>query len=117
MGLCNLRHVEEEITKHKKAAERYRECLEGIDGLQLNAVQKDVRSNYEYFIVLFEEKCFGTSRAEMFDKLVENEIGTRKYFYHLTNTFSAFHGEYDVIEMPIALHISKRIFTLPFYAD
>ena len=117
MGLCNLRHVDEEIEKRKKVAERYRSHLEGVDGIQLNAVQPDVKPNYAYFPAVFEEKQFGASRAEVFDKLAENNIGARKYFYPLTNTFSAFHGQYSVLETPVALHISKRVLTLPLYAD
>lgn len=80
-------------------------------------MQKDVKSNYAYFPVIFEEKQFGASREEVFDILAENGIGTRKYFYPLTNTFSAFHGKYDVLETPVALHISKRVLILPLYAD
>lgn len=37
MGLCNLRHVDEEIAKRRAVVERYREHLEGVDGLRLNA--------------------------------------------------------------------------------
>ena len=117
MGICNLRHVDEEIAKRKKVVERYREHLEDIEGIQLNAVQPEVKSNYAYFPVIFEEKVFGASRAEVFDALAEHGIGARKYFYPLTNTFSAFHGKYDVMETPVALHISKRVLTLPMYAD
>lgn len=53
----------------------------------------------------------------MFDALAEQGIGARKYFYPLTNTFDCFHGKYDPKETPIALHISKRVLTLPFYAE
>ena len=117
MGICNLRHVDEEIEKRKIVVERYRERLEGTDGIQLNVIQKDVRSNYAYFPVVFEEKIFGASRAEVFDRLAENGIGARKYFYPLTNTFECFHGKYDAMKTPVALHISKRVLTLPLYAD
>jgi dTDP-4-amino-4,6-dideoxygalactose transaminase len=117
MGICNLRHVDEEIAKRKAIVERYRDNLEGIDGIQLNAIQKDVKSNYAYFPVVFEETLFGASRNEVFERLSQNGIGARKYFYPLTNTFSAFHGSYDVTETPVALHISKRVLTLPLYAD
>lgn len=117
MGICNLRHVDEEILKRKKVVERYKSHLEGIEGIQLNVMQKEVKSNYAYFPIIIEEKQFGASRAEVFDKLAENGIGTRKYFYPLTNTFSAFHGKFDVLETPVALHISKRVLTLPLYAD
>jgi dTDP-4-amino-4,6-dideoxygalactose transaminase len=72
MGLCNLRHVEDEIEKRKKVVERYRMNLEATEGIQLNVVQREVKSNYAYFPVVFEEKQFGASRAEVFDKLAEN---------------------------------------------
>lgn len=117
MGICNLRHVDDEIAKRKKVAERYRSNLEGIDGIKLNTIKEDVKSNYAYFPVVFEEKVFGSSRAEVFDRLLENEICARKYFYPLTNTFECFHGKYDVSKTPVALHISKRVLTLPMYAD
>ncbi len=117
MGLCNLRHVDEEIAKRKAAADRYRERLESIDGIRLSVIQKDVKPNYAYFPVIFEEKQFGASREEVMDRLAANGIGARKYFYPLTNTFSAFHGMYDAAKTPVALHVSKRVLTLPLYAD
>ena len=117
MGLCNLRHLDQEIAKRQMVAERYRSHLEGVEGIQLNAVQTDVKPNYAYFPVIFDEKVFGSTRAEVFDALAEQGIGARKYFYPLTNTFSAFHGKYNVMETPVALHISKRVLTLPMYAD
>jgi dTDP-4-amino-4,6-dideoxygalactose transaminase len=117
MGLCNLRHIEGEIEKRKKVAERYRLHLDNIEGLQLNIIQPEVKSNYAYFPVIFDEKLFGSSREEVFDILAQNGIGARKYFYPLTNSFSAFHGKYNVMETPIALKISKRVLTLPMYAD
>ena len=117
MGLCNLRHADEEISKRKAVVERYRSHLEGIPGIQLNAVQPEVKCNYAYFPVIFEEKEFGASREEVFEKLAENNIFARKYSYPLTNTFSAFHNKYDVTKTPVALHISKRVLTLPMYAD
>ena len=117
MGICNLRHVDEEIAKRKAVVERYRERLNGVEGIQLNCTQKDVKSNYAYFPVVFEEKLFGSSREEVFDKLAENDVAARKYFYPLTNTFECFHGKYDATKTPIAMHISKRVLTLPLYAD
>lgn len=117
MGLCNLRHLDAEIEKRRKVAERYQSHLEGIEGLQLNAVQPGLKRNYAYYPVVFEENAFGASRAEVFAALAEQGIVARKYFYPLTNTFSAFHGKYNVLETPVALHVSKRVLTLPIYAD
>ena len=117
MGLCNLRHVDEEIVKRRAVVERYREHLEGVDGLRLNVQQPEVRSNYAYFPVVFDENLFGASRNEVMDALAQNGIGARKYFYPLTNTFECFHGKYDVDATPVALHVAKRVLTLPLYAD
>ena len=117
MGLCNLRHVRDEISKRQKVAARYRSHLEGIEGLQLNAVQPDVESNYAYFPVVFHEQVFGASRDQVYDALAAHDIYARKYFYPLTNTYSAFHGKYNALETPVALQISKRVLTLPIYAD
>lgn len=117
MGLCNLRHVDSEIEKRKVIVERYRERLNGVEGLQLNIEQQGVKSNYAYFPVIFDEQLFGASRNEVFDALAENGIGARKYFYPLTNTFACFHKKYDVNETPVARRIAKRVLTLPLYAD
>ena len=117
MGLCNLRHVDEEIAKRRAVVERYREHLEGVDGRRLNVQQPEVRSNYAYFPVVFDENLFGASRNEVMDALAQNGIGARKYFYPLTNTFECFHGKYDVDATPVALHVAKRVLTLLLYAD
>lgn len=117
MGICNLRHLDTAIQRRKTVVERYRSHLEDIEGIQLNPVQNNVESNYAYFPVIFDEKVFGASRNEVSDALAKADIGARKYFYPLTNTFACFHGAYDVNETPIALHISKRVLTLPLYEE
>lgn len=117
MGICNLRHVDEWIEDRHRVADEYRSRLEGIPGLQLNAVQPEVKSNYAYFPVVFEPREFGATRNEVYDALVREYIWPRKYFYPLTNTFECFHGKYDVEKTPVALHISKRVLTLPLYPE
>lgn len=117
MGICNLRHIEGEIAKRKAVVERYRGHLEGVDGILLSPIQDGVKPNYAYFPAVFDEKVFGSSRNEVFDALAKEGIGARKYFYPITNSFECFHGKYDVNETPVALHISKRVLTLPLYAD
>lgn len=117
MGLCNLRHIDEEIAKRKAVVECYRSNLEGVKGIQLNAIQPDVKPNYAYFPVIFNEETFGASREEVYHSLAQHGVITRKYFYPLTNTFSCFRGKYDVRNTPVALHISRKVLTLPLYAD
>lgn len=117
MGICNLRHIDEEIDKRKKVVEKYRSRLEGVEGIQIMGERKGIKSNYAYFPVVFEEKVFGFSRNEISDRLNQHQIFPRKYFYPLTNTFECFHGKYKVDDTPVAQHIAKRVLTLPLYAD
>ena len=117
MGLCNLRHIDEIVLKRKAITERYRERLSDVAGLQLNIIQKDVESNYAYFPVVIDETAFGSSREEVMQYLAKHNVMVRKYFYPLTSSYKAFHRKYDVHKTPVALHISKRILTLPIYPD
>lgn len=117
MGLCNLNHINDDILKRKTIVEQYRDRLEGVEGLQLNPIQEDVESNYAYFPVIVHEDKFGATRNEVYEALVRENIFPRKYFYPLTNTYDCFHGKYDVRQTPVALHISKRVLTLPLYSE
>ncbi len=117
MGICNLRHLNDEISKRKKAVERYRERLGGVEGITLIPYQKDVTPNYAYFPTLFEGYKY--TRDELFFKLRENDIIARKYFYPLTSDFDCYKnlptagGE----KTPIAKRVAENILTLPLYAD
>lgn len=117
MGLCNLRHVDDEIAKRKRVVERYRERLSGIRGLHLNPVQKDVKSNYAYFPVFFDPAEFGKNRDTVMDELAGAGIGARKYFYPLTSDFDCYKGVLPHGRTPVADEKASTVLTLPLYAD
>lgn len=117
MGICNLRHFKEEIAKRKVVVERYRERLSGTEGIKLSSIQKNVESNYAYFPVVFDGYKY--TRNEIFEKLAEQGIGARKYFYPLTNSFECYRNypTAGTEKTPIAQHMALRVLTLPLYAD
>ena len=115
MGLCNLRHLNEEIEKRKQIVERYRNNLGGIAGIMLNSIPVDVTENYAYFPVVFDQYRY--TRDQVFEKLKEHEIYARKYFYPTINTFACYRDKYDAAETPVAQYIAERVLTLPLYAD
>ncbi|MGF0108077.1 DegT/DnrJ/EryC1/StrS family aminotransferase [Clostridium sp. SGI.024] len=117
MGICNLRHIDEEIKKRKKAVDNYRIILGNVDGIKLIKEKTDIDYNYSYFPVFFDEKIFGATRNEVYNKLKENNIFSRKYFYPLANAYDCYRGKFDINDTPVALSVSKRILTLPLYAD
>lgn len=116
MGICNLRHVDAEIAKRAKVVETYRSKLAGVKGVRLNPVSDSQTLNYAYFPVVFTDE-YPLSRDEIFKKLSDNGIKSRKYFYPLTNAIAAYEGVYNPGDTPVALDISKRVLTLPMYAD
>lgn len=117
MGLCNLKNIKQEIEKRKEIVERYRKRLSNIAGLQFSPVQKGVNSNFSYFPIVVEKKIFGRGRDDIYADLVANNIIARKYFYPLTSKFKCYEGMYDLYPTLTALDISRRVLTLPLYAD
>lgn len=117
MGICNLRHLNDEIAKRQRVVERYRNRLEGVEGIKLSSIQKEVESNYAYFPVVFDGYKY--TRNEVFEMLAEANIGARKYFYPLTNSFECYRNypTAGTEKTPIAQHMALRVLTLPLYAD
>lgn len=116
MGLCNLRHLREEITKRERAVQHYIERLAGIPGLKLNFLPKNVTSNYAYFPVVFDPAAFGKSRDAVAACLERHGVVARKYFYPITSQMSCMRGK-QVHRTPVAEEISQRVLTLPLFAD
>lgn len=117
MGICNLRHLDEEIEMRRKVNEHYRLRLDGVPGIKLSIIQKDIKSNYAYFPIVFDGYKY--NRDEVFEKLAEHEIMARKYFYPLTNGFECYAGMdgFEMDKTPVAKYIADRVLTLPLYAD
>lgn len=117
MGLCNLRHLDEEIAKRRAIDERYRERLAGIEGTRvLTTCPEGVERNFAYMPVAFGSD-FGATRDEVFDALAQQGIHARKYFYPCTNEFECYEGLLDPDMTPVAHDLSCRVLTLPMYAD
>lgn len=112
MGLCNLRHLDENIEKRKKIYLQYIELLKEIKGIKLNYIQDEVESNYAYFPILIEND-YGLTRNEVYELLKKHNIYARKYFYPAINELDCYSASAE--KTPIAADISRRVLTLPLY--
>lgn len=117
MGLCNLRHIEEEIAKRKRVYERYLSYFDGVKGIYIWKPDEGIVANYAYFPVVFDKELFGKDRDSIFRKLEEHGIGARKYFYPLTSDFDCYREIYSSASTPVAGKISASVLALPMYAD
>lgn len=116
MGICNLRNIEDCIAARGTVFKRYNERLSGVKGIKLMKEQSDVTPNYAYYAVLFDREEFGESRDEVYDRLKKNDIFARKYFYPAINEMDCYANENFGVT-PIAGEISRKVLTLPMYAD
>lgn len=55
------------------------------------------------------------TRDEVYDRLKENNVFSRKYFYPLTSDQACFRNKYKKSELDNARWLSKHILVLPFY--
>lgn len=113
MGLCNLRHFDEEIAKRSKVDAQYRKRLCGVAGISIHPIPHNIKANYAYFPVVFDG--YRKDRDEVFEELKENDIKARKYFFPATNSFSCYKANPNAT--PVALHASLHVLALPMFAD
>ena len=116
MGICNLRHINEEISKRKRAFDKYSELLFDVKGIIIPSIQDNVTPNYSYYPILINENVFKKNRNEIYDQLISNNIYARKYFYPLTSDFECYKSMYDSNATPVAKYVSDRVLTLPLFA-
>lgn len=116
MGICNLRAIDKEIKKREQVFIRYNERLGNIEGITLLKKQINVKRNFAYYPILVDEKKFGETRDFIAERLLEQDILARKYFYPLVSENKKFSND-ETVNTPIAKQFSKNILCLPLYAD
>ena len=117
MGICNLRHIDKEINKRKRIYQQYCERLKNISGIRLNTLQRNVDANYSYFPIIVEAESDCGGRDELYEKLKRKGIYSRKYFYPIASEYECYKNIYSAKQTPNALDISRKVLTLPLYAD
>lgn len=116
MGLCNLRHIDDELALRKTVFERYTGNLKDVNGITLLAFDKAVKQNYAYYPILIDSAEYGLNREQLCSKLAEEGIIARKYFYPLVSENKEFDKDMAVTT-PFAKDYSERIVCLPLYAS
>ena len=118
-GLLQLKYVDDAIAKRKAIAQQYREQLKDIRGITFLEDFPEVRHNYSYFPIFVDEKEYGMSRDELYEKLKSHNIYGRRYFYPLISEFSTYRGLPSAAKenLPNAHKIANGVICLPIYPD
>ena len=117
MGICNLRHIDDDINKRKAIVNRYKEKLGVKDGIVICPEQQGVKPNYAYFPIVIDEKKLSKTREDIFASLASKNIFARKYFYPLVQDYDCYKNTYNSDLTPVAQYVSQRVLTLPLYSD
>jgi dTDP-4-amino-4,6-dideoxygalactose transaminase len=118
-GLLNLRQIDAAIEARHRVAIRYREALRPVEGIRFFDDMPGVRHNYSYFPIFVDAEKYGMTRDELFNKLREHGILSRRYFYPLISTFSTYRGlpSATVENLPNATRIANEVICLPMHHE
>lgn len=122
-GLLNLKYVDQAIENRKKVAKFYTDQLQSVKGVSLykplanSFDQNEIKFNYSYFPIFIDEKEFGMSRDELYNKFRANNILSRRYFYPLITEFSPYKSFDSAAKhnLPIANQIADSVLCLPMH--
>lgn len=117
-GMLQLKHVDEALAKRQGIDAAYRKALEEVPGIRCLQKAGEQVANYSYFPILVE-RDYPMSRDALYQKLRDNDIFARRYFYPLITDFSMYRQfpsahEYNI---PIAKQIATQAICLPIYPN
>lgn len=119
LGLTQLKHVERVLRARGEIDRQYRERLTGVPGLSCHGWPEGTAANYAYFPILVDDTIFPLSRDELYEKLKNEGVYTRRYFYPLISEFSMYAGLPSAWpdNLPVATEVSRRVLCLPIYPE
>lgn len=118
LGLLQLNYIDQCIAARQTIASRYRQAFKDLPGIRLLPSQPEREENYSYFPILVEAN-YPLSRDQLYSKLREQDIYTRRYFYPLVSDFPMYRGLPSAAEnnLRVARHVSEQILCLPIYPN
>ena len=115
-GLLQLKHMPAITQRRAEIDAHYREGLKGIKGIRCLPQAEQLAANHSYFPVMVEAD-YPLSRDGLYQKLKDEGINGRRYFYPLISEFSMYRGlpSSASSNLPIATEAAQRILCLPMY--
>jgi dTDP-4-amino-4,6-dideoxygalactose transaminase len=114
IGLKNLDFIDVSISVRSEMILLYKKLLSNIEGISFQKVLDENKSSANYMVIFIDEKKFKLSRDELFLKLREKNIQTKKYFHppiHLQRAYSKYKNQ----NLPITIKAANEGLALPLY--
>jgi dTDP-4-amino-4,6-dideoxygalactose transaminase len=118
LGLLQLQYVDSAIVKRATVDTIYRKCLAEIRGIRCLDDAGETRANHAYFPILVEPE-YPISRDTLFQRMRDNGVLVRRYFYPLISDFPMYRGLTSASQsnLPVAAQAARRVLCLPIYPD
>lgn len=116
VGLLNLKIYKEEQRKREKIREFYNSRLSKVIGIRIPQMHDNVTNSYQYYPIVIEDD-YPISRNELYDRLKQRNILTRKYFYPACTDYECYKNDLAVklADLSVVNDIKNRVLCLPFY--
>jgi dTDP-4-amino-4,6-dideoxygalactose transaminase len=118
LGLLQLQGIDEALQKRQVIDTRYRAALGGIKGIHCLTATGEKVGNYAYFPILVQPD-YPLSRDALYQKLKDNNIYARRYFYPLISDFPMYRGLPSSVQsnFPVASKAAREVICLPIYPN
>jgi dTDP-4-amino-4,6-dideoxygalactose transaminase len=115
-GLLQLKHIDKAIERRREIDAQYREQLSSVSGITCPKLSADTTHNYSYFPILIEKE-YPLLRDELNDKLRQQGIYARRYFYPLISEFPMYRSLPSAAKsnLPVARKTAEQVICLPIY--
>lgn len=116
LGMLQLKSIDMALARRKEIDTIYREGLNGVRGVRCLSDAGEKVANYSYFPILLEAD-YPISRDKLYEKLKEQGIYARRYFYPLISDFPMYRGLLSAHRdnLPVASDAAQRVLCLPIY--
>ena len=115
-GLVQLEHMEHVLQRRAEIDAAYRSGLANVNGIHcIPQTATEVR-NHSYFPIMVTSD-YPATRDELYQKLKDNDINGRRYFYPLISEFPMYRGlsSVDTGNLPVATDAASKVLCLPIY--
>ena len=115
-GLLQLKGIADALQKRQTIDTHYRKALANVQGIHCLADSGETTANYAYFPILVRPD-YSLSRNQLFEKLRDNGIYARRYFYPLISDFPMYRSLPSAApaNLPTAQKAANEVICLPIY--
>ena len=118
LGLLQLKYVDAALARRREIDTFYRKQLANVPGITCAPRAGQQADNYAYFPILVDPE-YPLSRDALYEKLREQGIYGRRYFYPLISEFPMYRGLPSARRdhLPVASKVAEQVICLPIYPD